>query len=197
MAAGSAVANAGNGATMSKEEQNRKMVQKLYGDSTLATTLHTTLLPKLASAWNAPFSSATIIEVSADKPVTVDPNTKMASGLNTDSDLVLMTEVRNINLTERFSAGGALAAGFTFGANKKSLTTEVMVVMRALKRDPASGQYKEIWSNSCGTNYALMKTSYYLDELAQDPIKMRAILDEATTQTIDYCTRVIDAAAKS
>jgi len=197
MAAGSAAARSGNIATMSKEEQNREMVKRLYGDSALVTTINAALLPKLAAAWRAPFNASTVVKLSTDKAIVVDPNTKTASGLNSDADLVLMAEVRNINLTERFSAGGALAAGFTFGTNKKSLTTEVLVVVRALKRDSASGQYKEIWSNSCGSNYALMKTSYFLEELAQDPSKMRAILDEAATQTLDYCNKMIDAAAKS
>lgn len=195
--AGAAIDEAGHQAAESKQDQNRKMVKTLYGDSTLATAVNDTLLSKLAVAWNVPFSPATVIKVSTDKPVQVDPSTKSASSLNTDADMVLMTEVHNINLTERFSAGGALASGFTFGTNKKSLTTEVTVVMRALKKDAASGQYKEVWSRACGPNYTTMKTSYYLEDLAQDSSKMREVLDEATTQTLDYCTKAIDAAAKS
>lgn len=41
------------------------------------------------------------------------------------------------------------------------------------------------------------RSTYYLEDLTHYSSKIREILDEATTQTLDYCTRVIDAATKS
>jgi hypothetical protein len=91
-----------------------------------------------------------------------------------------MTEVHNVNLTERFSMGGALAARFTRGTNKKSLTTEVSVVVRAIQHNAADGTYKQIWSEVCGTNYTTMKTPYPLKELEESHDKVTEIVVEAT-----------------
>ena len=100
-----------------------------------------------------------------------------------------MTEVRNVNLTERFSMGGALAAGLTFGANRKSLTTEVSVAVRAIRHNTSDGSYKQIWSELCGTNYTTMKTSYPLKDLEESHDKVIEILTEATERSIANCTR--------
>jgi len=170
-------------------------VKALMGENQLAPTIQSAVIERLAAAWGFPFKSNEVIELK-DQFVTVDPNTKTVQGLRSDADLILMTEVRNVNLTERFSMGGAFASGLTFGTNKKSLTTEVSVVLRALQRNASDGTYKQIWADMCGPNYTSMKTSYPLKDLTESHDKMLEILNEATHQAVDSCTRKLAAMSK-
>jgi hypothetical protein len=163
-------------------------VQQLLGENQLAPTVNGAVIERLAAAWGFPYKPEQLV-VLKDRPTAIDPNTKLASGLSSDADLILMTEIRNVNLTERFSMGGALAAGFTLGTNKKSLTTEVSVVMRAIQHNPADGSYKQIWSEACGTNYTTMKTSYPLKDLEGSHDKVIEIITEATEKSIANCSR--------
>ena len=170
-------------------------VKELMGENQLAPSIQATLIERLAATWGFPYDASQVI-VLKDAPAVIDPNTKLVKGVNSDADLVLMTEVHNVNLTERFSMGGAFAAGLTFGTNKKSLTTEVSVVMRALQRNANDGSYKQIWAEVCGPNYTSMKTSYPLKQLSESHEKVTEILDEAAHQAIDICNRRLANLAK-
>jgi hypothetical protein len=171
-------------------------VRDLLGENQLAPTINATLIERLAGAWGFAFDAGRVIEL-RDEPAVVDPNTKLVKGLHSDADLILMTEVHNLNLTERFSMGGAFAAGVTFGMNKKSLTTEVSVVMRAVQRNASDGTYKQIWAEVCGPNYTTMKKSYPLKQLTESHEKVAEILDEATHQAIDICSRRLASLSKT
>jgi hypothetical protein len=163
-------------------------VQQILGDNQLAPTVNGAVIERLAAAWGFTYKSERLV-VLKDTPALVDPNTKLISGLSTDADLILMTEVHNVNLTERFSMGGALASGFTFGTNTKSLTTEVSVVVRAIQHDAADGSYRQIWAEVCGPNYTTMKTSYPLKDLMESHDKVLEIVNEASDQSIAICSR--------
>jgi hypothetical protein len=163
-------------------------VQQILGDNQLAPAVNGAVIERLAAAWGFTYNSDQVV-VLKDAPATIDPNTKLIKGLSSDADLILMTEVHNVNLTERFSMGGALAAGFTFGTGRKSLTTEVSVVVRAIQHNAADGSYKQIWAEVCGPNYTSMKTSYPLRDLVESHDKVMQILNEATTQSIAICSR--------
>ncbi len=186
----------GKSEAAAKAQEHAEMVKKLLGSYPLAAKINSAILPQLAAAWSTPYDAKAIVKL-ADKPAYIDSKTQLLQGVDTDADLILMTEIGNVNLTERFSMGGALTAGFTMGANKKALTTEVRVALRAFKRELASAGYKQVWFHLCGPNYTTMKTSYYLDELAQSPDKMNEILDEATTQAVEGCTKALDTFSKA
>lgn len=163
-------------------------VQQLLGENQLAPTVNGVVIERLAAAWGFTYKPDQLV-VLKDIPAAIDPNTKLVSGLSSDADLILVSEIRNVNLTERFSMGGALAAGLTLGTNKKSLTTEVSVVVRAIQHNVADGSYKQIWSEICGTNYTTMKTSYPLKDLEESHDKVVEIVTEATEKSIANCSR--------
>jgi hypothetical protein len=163
-------------------------VQQILGDNQLAPTVNGALIERLAAAWGFTYQPEQLV-VLKDAPAAIDPNTKLISGLTSDADLILMTEVHDVNLTERFSMGGALAAGLTFGTGKKSLTTEVSVVLRAIAHNPSDGSYRQIWAEVCGPNYTTMKTSYPLKDLAASHDRVMEIVNEATEQSIAICSR--------
>ena len=163
-------------------------VEQLLGENQLASTVNRAVIEQLAAAWGFSLNAGQVL-VLRDKAAIVDPNTKLVHGLESDADLVLMTEVHNVNLTERFSMGGALAAGVSFGTSKKSLTTEVSVVVRAIQHDVATGTYKQVWAEVCGPNYTTMKTSYPLKELLDSHDKVMEIVNEATEKSIAICGR--------
>ena len=184
-----AIAAGAQSRELSKAEQNALMVKSLYGDSDLAPVVYREIMPKLAGAWGQNFDPAELV-VLDEKPASVVD--EKLQNFKSSADLVLMLEVYNINLTERFSMGGAFAAGFTMGANTKSLTTEASVIMRAFKpsvSDP--GTYEQAWIRGCGPNYTTMKTSYTLDELKEKPERMQEILNEAKAQAVEGCAMVL------
>lgn len=184
------IAASQRGKQLSKAEQNALMVQTLYGEHDLAPTVYRQIMPKLAAAWSQSYSPEEVVILS-DMPAVVEEG--LLKNFNTNADLVLMLEVNNINLTERFSMGGAFAAGLTMGTNTKSLTTEAKVLMRAFKPSETSpGNYEMAWWRFCGSNYATMKTSYTLEELKAKPELMQQILDEARGQAVESCTEVLE-----
>ena len=183
------LASSGRKETNEKRLTNAELVERLYADHQLTQTISDDVLPALSDFWGQQYSNSKRIIID-ENSISIDPKSKIVSGLNADTDLVLMVNVRNIKLTERFSMGAALKSGFTLGTNKKSLTTEVTVVMHAFKSGQ-EGEYKEVWSQPCGTNYTTMKTSYYMEELFASKAKMTEILDEATTQSIESCTNIL------
>jgi len=184
------LARSGRKATDDKKLTNAELVEGLYADHNLTPTISDALLPELSRLWHQRYRDLDRI-ITDGKSISFDPSTRILSGIKTNADLVLMVNIRNINLTERFSMGAAFASGLTMGTNKKSLTTEVTVVMQAFKSDQ-QGAYKEVWSRPCGTNYTTMDTSYYLEELMASKDKITEILDEATYQSIEGCTKILN-----
>jgi len=185
------MANSGRKVGQEKTLTNAELVEGLFADHTMVESISKALLPELSRLWNPSLLNHKN-QVIAANSISIDPETNILSGFESNADIVLVLDVRNINLTERGTVGGAFAAGFTMGMNKKSLTTETTIVMKAFKAD-ANGDYKSIWAHTCGANYVTMKTSYYMDELMASKPKMTEILNEATQQSIDGCTRLLRA----
>lgn len=183
----SGLASSGRQEAAAERLTNAELVERLYDDHPLTEMVSDALMPELSRLWGQRYRKTRRI-VTDGNAVSMDPDTKVLTGINTDADLVLLLKIHNINLTERFSMGGALAAGFSMGTHEKSLTTEVTVLMHAFRRDQ-QGDFKEIWSHACGTNYTSMDTSYYLEELMATKDKITEILDEATRKSIDGCTQ--------
>jgi hypothetical protein len=190
VAVGNTMAAAGRSEEAGQAAQKRDLAKVLVGDTDIAPVINAALLPQLARAWGVGYDQARVITL-GERLASVEPQTLRLQGLQIDADLILMVEVANINVTQKFSLGAGLASGVTFGTSKKALTTEVTVLMRAFKPDPAGTGYKQVWVRSCGPNYTTMKTAYYMDDLKQSPEKMTQILDEAKAQSIDRCGRLL------
>jgi hypothetical protein len=163
-------------------------VRQILGDNDLARTVNDAVIERLATAWGFRYGPDQLA-ILKDAPATIDPETQLVKGLDSDAELILMTEVRRVNLTERFSMGGALASGITFGTNRKSLTLEVSVVTRAIAHNAGDGTYRQVWSLVCSPNYTSMKTSYPLKDLVDSHDKVMEIVHEATEQSISSCSR--------
>lgn len=185
---GTAISSQSTAAAIRHPNGDDSPARQILGENQLAPNVNAAVIKQLAAAWGFSFNPDQLV-VLRNTPAIVDPNTKLVEELKSDAQLVLMTEVHNVNLTERFSMGGALAAGISFGTSKKSLTTEVSVVVRAIQHDAGTGTYRQIWSEVCGTNYTTMKTSYPLKDLVESHDKVMEIVNEATEQSIARCGR--------
>ena len=147
-------------------------------------------MPDLAAAWGFAYQPSQLVEVGENEAF-IDPRTMSLKGIRIDADLVLMIDVAEINLTERFSAGSVVANGVTFGANEKSLTVESPTNLRVFRRNSGSGALEFVWGRRWGADYTSMKTSFTLHELLHEPHKMEAVLDEARDQTIERCKALL------
>ena len=171
-------------------EQNELVVDLMYDRHDLASTVNSTLLADLAAAWELDFDSGDVLVVAANS-LFVDQRDDTLAGRHLDSDLVLVVDVHEIHLTERFSAASALANGVTLGTNEKSLTVESPVNMRVFRRNPDTGRLAYVWGRRCGANYTSMDTGYPLDTLWNQPDKMAEVLNEARDRSIEHCRTVL------
>lgn len=189
------LAENGKASSASQMSSNAKIVADLYGNNKMADSIVSRIMPSLAEAWHVPYKATDVIKLSS-KIAYVDPETHYLTNVNTDADLVLMAELRNINLTEGFSFGGAVMSGVTLGMNEKSLTIEAHMVLSAYKPDSEWAAYKKVWSVACGNIYSTMKTAYPLKELKQSPEKMNQVLSEAADQALESCNRLLTSISK-
>jgi hypothetical protein len=177
-------------------DKNALMVEKLYGSSQMAEKITAAVLPAFAQAWHVSYDPTKVIRLT-DTVARVDLSSGYLTNVDSDADMLLVAQVDNINLTERFSMGGALLSGVTMGMNEKMLTTEVRVGLQVFKRDPNWDTYKQVWATSCDPQYIHMETAYPLTELAASRKKMDEVLAEATRQSIERCTASLNALAKN
>lgn len=188
----SSLAAAGTSEMASKAPGNKSLMKQLVGNSDFAAKINSALLRHLAAAWHVRYDESSV--VTAHNRVTVDPNTEQMHGLQSDADLILMTEVANVELTERPTLGAALKDGLTMGFGKKRLTAQVLVVMNAMRRNADGAGYREVWYRVCQMPAAAMTTYASLAELRESPQKFQPILQEAAERTIEVCGKVIDSA---
>jgi hypothetical protein len=152
-------------------------------------------MPQLAQLWGVPYSPAQLR--------VVQPGTRIEDaegnlvGIPATTDLVLLYSMPGITLTEKFSVGGAFAAGFTMGTNTKNVAADTFVTLHAYKRDAASGGYKKIWTGICTGMAMHSKVDYPFPEVMQSREKAKAIFDAAVPVTIESCSRALQAHAKS
>jgi hypothetical protein len=176
--------------TEALREHNELVVDLMYDEHDLAESVNTTLLADLAAAWGLAFDPEQVIEIPANG-VFVDFRDDTLSGMNLNGDLVLMVDVHEVRLTERFTAGSALANGVSLGTNEKSLTVESPVNLRVFRRDSESGELRYVWGRRCGANYTSMSAAYPLDVLWNQPETMTEVLDEARDLSIAHCRKVL------
>jgi len=171
-------------------EQNELIVDLMYDKHNLASIVNSTLLEDLAATWDLEFDPGDVLVVAANS-LFVDQRDDTLAGMQLEADLVLMVDVQEIHLTERFSTTSALANGVTLGANEKSLTVESPVNMRVFRRSPDTGELDYVWGRRCGANYTSMNTAYPLDTLWNQPDKIAEVLDEARDLSIEHCQKVL------
>lgn len=171
-------------------EQNHYLVDILYDRHDLADNVAKQLMPELAAAFGVAYRPAELV-VLDENVVFLDPDSLRLRGFDTEAELILMIDVAEINLTERFSAGSALANGVTFGTNQKKLTVQSPTNLRAFRRPTPDEDPELVWSHRCGADYTSMKTAFTLEELMLEPAKMEAVLDEARDQTIGRCSNAM------
>ena len=115
--------------------------------------------------------------------------------VQTAADLVLVFAVSELELTERPSVTGGLAAVVTAGFNAKDVSTNTYATITAYKHDTASRQYRRVWSGRCGVPVLLMDVSYPFPELMQSPEKARRLWDAITPKLVENCTKFLSAQA--
>ncbi len=102
-----------------------------------------------------------------------------------------------LTLTEKFSVGGAFAAGFTLGTNTKKVAAQTTVTLRAYRRDPASGQYRKVWTTLCQGPATNSKVEYPFPEVIESRDKARQLWDAAVPVTIESCSKILAYMEKS
>lgn len=174
----------------SKADEHAAILRELYDHHPLVDRIGAGIMPQLASLWDISYRPGVLRTVERDA-VQFDDNRNLVNS-DADTDLVFLYNVGAVTLTERFSMGGALASGLTMGTNTKNVTTTATVRLQAFKRDPASGNYNNIWSMGCGTNYVQMKTAYPFPEAIKSKEKIAEMLDEATALSIEGCNKTLN-----
>lgn len=170
-------------------------MKMLYGNHGLVSDVSGRVMPQLAQAWGVPYDPRQLRLMQPGKPIEDAQGNFIGPRANTD--LVLVFAFNGLSLTEKFSAGGALAAGFTLGANTKNVAAETTVTLRAYKRDPASGQYKKVWTQLCQGMAMFSKVSYPFPEVMQSPEKARELWDAILPVTVESCSKRLASAAGS
>ena len=170
--------------------KNQMLVQSLYGESAFAKEIHSELLPKLAQAFNRKMTHEQVYRI--DDPRKLKRENGHILNMDVDADLILMSEMHSLNLTERFSMGGALLSGVTMGTNTKNLTFETPIALYVLTKTDVKGAYKVDWRGVCGATYVTMKTAFTMEALLEHPENAQALLSEAKLQTIEGCGKLID-----
>jgi hypothetical protein len=172
-----------------------EVMKVLYGNHSLVKDVSNGVMPQLAQAWAVPFEPRQLRVMQPGKPLEDDQGNLI--GASATTDLVLVFALNQLTLTEKFSAGGALAAGFTLGTNTKKVAAETTVTMRAYKQDPASGQYKKVWTGLCQGPAMFSSVSYPFPEVVQSREKARELWDAIVPVTIEYCSKHLERMARS
>jgi len=189
------LAAAGRDDAARKAPDAERALRALYNKHPLVNEVGRSVMPQLAQLWGVAYSPAQLR--------VVQPGTRMEDekgnllGVSATTDLVLIYAMPGITLTEKFSVGGAFAAGFTMGTNTKTVAADTHVTMHAYKRDPASGDYKKVWSGICTGMAMHSKVAYPFPEVMQSREKAREIFDAALPTTVESCSRVLQAQAKT
>ena len=174
---------------LEKMPENARILRGLYDNHSLVPDIRENILPELAGLWSVQYRPGEL-QVYEKGDLRLDKEGNLV-GFEGNSDLVLLYSVSNIMLTERFSMGGALAAGLTMGTHTKSVTTTASVRLEAYKRDPAINTYTKAWALGCGADYTQMKKAYPFPEVVKSKEKVAELLDETTQISINGCNKAI------
>ncbi len=158
-----------------------EVMRWLYNKHPLVDRTGAALMPKLATVWGVAYNPAKLLILGNEIKAVEDQEGNFIA-FRPDTDLVILYEVNNLLLTERFTMGNALLAGVTFGTNTKNVTA------CSSWRDPASGQYKRIWLSGCGLHTMYMTTDFPFPEVIKSQAKAKQLWDEATSKTVEICS---------
>jgi hypothetical protein len=147
------------------------------------------IMPALAHAWGVPYAPEQLRVVAPDG-VKEDEHGYL-SGMEADTDLVLVARMPMLQLTEKITMGAAFRAGFSFGTHTKEVTAESMLAFRAYRREPETGRYKNVWDRFCLMNNMQMETAYPFPEVVVSREKAKTLWDEATPRLISLCSGVL------
>jgi hypothetical protein len=178
-----------------KAPEAAAVMKKLYGDHSMVNDVSRSVMPQLAQIWGVPYAPRDLHIVQPSAPLE-DAQGNLIAGTPT-TDLVLAFAFNNLTLTEKFSMGGALAAGFTMGTNTKKVAAQTTVTMHAYKQDPASAQYKKVWTGLCQGPAMYSKVEYPFPEVIQSQDKARELWDAIVPVTIDSCSKALRNMEKS
>ena len=195
MAAGETAAQVGRDVAAKNAPTAAQVMKSLYGSHQMVNDASRTIMPQLAKLWGVPYDAKQVRVVQSDKPL-MDAQGQMTGVVGTP-DLVLRFTVANLELTEKFSVGGAFAAGFTMGTNTKNVAAQTTAVMSAYKRDPATGKYTNVWTQLCSGLAMNSKVAYPFPEVVKSRDKAKELWDAVTPLTIESCSKVIESVAKS
>lgn len=188
-------ASAGRADAAEKAPEAERVLRSLYNKHPLVNEVGRSVMPQLAQLWGVPYSPAQLRVVQPGTRIE-DAQGNLA-GIQASTDLVLLYSMPSVTLTEKFTVGGAFAAGFTMGTNTKNVAADTFVALHAYKRDAASGGYKKIWTGICTGMAMHSKVDYPFPDVMQSREKARQIFDAAVPVTIESCSRVLQAQAKS
>jgi hypothetical protein len=166
------------------------MMARLFTRHSMVNDAGHALMLKLGSNWGVAYDRARVRQLPADAKL--ENESGNFSAFQPTTDLVLVFAVSELEIKERPSVGGGLAAVVTAGFNAKEVSSATYVAMTAYKHDAGSGQYRRVWSGRCGVPVLLMDVSYPFPELVQSPEKARHLWDATTPKLIEYCSRYLD-----
>jgi hypothetical protein len=195
LVAGESAASAGRAASERKAPTATQIMKALYGNHPLVNETSRKVMPELARLWGVPYAPDQMRVVQAGTAFE-DAQGNLV-GVKATTDLVLTFAVTALTLTEKFSVGGAFAAGFTMGTNTKNVAGQTNALMRAYKRDPATGQYAKIWTQPCGGLAMYSKVAYPFPDVVQSREKAKELWDAAMPITIENCSKVVESLVKS
>ncbi len=172
-----------------------EVMKKLYANHPMVNEVSRSVMPRLARLWGVPYSPRDLRIMQPGAPLE-DAQGNLIAGSPT-TDLVLAFAFNNLTLTEKFSVGGAFAAGFTLGTNTKKVAAQTTVTLRAYRRDPASGQYRKVWTTLCQGPATNSKVEYPFPEVIESRDKARQLWDAAVPVTIESCSKILAYMEKS
>jgi hypothetical protein len=189
-----AAAAHGRAAVAERAPTVAEIMAGLFNRHPLVNDAGKALLPKLAQAWGVPYNARAVRIIPKDTKLEDESGHFLA--FQPTTDVVLVFAVSELEITEKPTLGGALAAGFTAGFNAKDVSSQTSAALTAYKRDAASGQYRRVWTGGCMVHIFSMDVAFPFPELVKSPEKAKQLWDRTTPKLIENCSQYLEATAK-
>jgi hypothetical protein len=167
-----------------------KIMTYLYDGYPMADQAVAGIMPELARAWRVPYDHKNFQLVEKGTPL--EDKDGYLTALKPTTDLVLVAWLARVSLTEKITMGAAFKAGFSLGTSTKDVTAETVIGLRAYRREPATGRYKNVWSQPCVMTNMEMEKSYPFPELVTSREKAKTLWEEATPKIITQCKKALE-----
>ena len=171
-----------------------EIMSGLFNRHPLVNDAGKALLPKLAHAWGVPFNARSVRVL--PKETKLEDESGKFTAFQPTTDIVLVFAVSEVEITEKPTLGGALAAGLTVGFNAKQVSSQTTAALTAYKRDAGSGQYGRVWSLRCLVPILGMDVTFPFADLVKSPEKAKQLWDSTTPKLIENCSHLLEASAK-